>query len=407
MNSPYTRASVLRGTRLHSHTFPLLVGASKWASLWTVLLIVMNATGFAQPVTTVYPASTGIGDAIAVGPNGDIFGCPGRGIETIIRITPAGERSIFSSGNGSPTGIDFDSNGNMFVVNYRQNNVVKITPDGETSVFASGLNGPAHVAISPSDEVFVSEFGAGFSGTGAKVVRLAADGSKTDHLTGMGLQDVIGLAFDDEGNLFVGNWASGTIFKSTGEGELVAFADIPGNVNQIGYHRGFVYAPSSDRRIHRINMSGEVSVLAGGRNGRRDGLLATSTFPAPNSVAFSNDGDTIYVNDVADGALRAISLSYDSDGDGHSDEMEFRAGTDPADSENVLRMLDSVSTSTGIDLRWTSVPGAIYQVLFSTNLDGWTQIGEANEAVSSESVYSHVFDVGFAPHGGFYRVRLR
>ena len=369
-----------------------------------VSLHLLPTTSEAQPVSTVFGASTGIGDSIAVGPSGDIFGCPGRGIETLIRITPAGERSIFSSGQGSPTGIDFDSAGNAFVANYRQNNVVKITPDGTPSVFASGLNGPAHVAINANDEVFVSEFGANFGGNGARVLRFTPDGEKFTHLSGVGLQDVIGLAFDDDGVLYVGNWQSGRIFRSTGEGALEEFADIPGNVNQIGFNRGFIYAPSSTRIIYRVDLSGNVSAFSGGgRQARRDGLISTSTYPQPNSVAFSADGNTMYVNDAPDGALRAISFTRDTDDDGHADELEMRAGTDPEDPASVLKLIEGSRSEGAMDLRWMTVPGRGYAVDFSTDGAIWEEIGAVESADEPESSFSHGTDSLL----GLYRIRLR
>jgi DNA-binding beta-propeller fold protein YncE len=301
------------------------------------LLPLMQPALEAQPVSTIYEASTGIGDAIAVGPSGDIFGCPGRGIETLIRITPGGERSIFSSGHGSPTGIDFDSDGNAFVVNYRQNNVVKIEPDGTTSAFASGLNGPAHVVVSDADEIFVSEFGANFSANGARVLRFTPDGSK----------------------------------------------------------------------FYRIDLDGNVSAFAGGGgSGRRDGLLSASTFPGPNSVAFSADGNTLYVNDAPDGALRAISFTHDTDGDGHSDEQELRAGSNPEEEASVLRISNAVRTMEDMDLRWSSAPGRAYTVEFSPDMGVWEEVGQVGPGDSMEAVFTHGGSISL-PSSGFYRIRLR
>jgi sugar lactone lactonase YvrE len=339
------------------------------------LVLALGADSTAQPVRTIRAASTGIGDAIAVGPNGDIFGCPGRGIQTLIRITPNGERSIFAQGHGSPTGIDFDSKGNIFVVNYQQNNVVKLTPEGEVSVFASRLNGPAHLVINRADELFVSEFGANFSGTGRTVVKILPDGTMTDYLVGQGLQDVIGLALDEDENLYVGNWQSGRIYKSTGPSQLALFADVNGTVNQIGYHRGFVYAPSNDRKIYRIDRQGRIHHFAGDpRAGRNDGLLLESRFPLPNSIAFSNDGDTIYINDGPDGALRSLSLIHDTDADGVSDAAEQLPGTDPTDQASVFRIRLSAPAPKAIELVWPGSTNRTYEVLFSTDLRTWRVI---------------------------------
>jgi sugar lactone lactonase YvrE len=376
---------------------------SRKAALYAVLCFALGlgADSIAQPVRTIRAASTGIGDAIAVGPNGDIFGCPGRGIETLIRITPDGQRSIFVQGQGSPTGIDFDSKGNIFVVNYQKNNVVKVTPEGAATVFASGLNGPAHVVINRADELFVSEFGANFSGTGRTVVKILPDGTMTDYVVGQGLQDVIGLALDEEENLYVGNWQSGRIYKSTGTNQLALFADVNGTVNQIGYHRGFVYAPSNDRRIYRIDRQGKIHHFAGDpRTGRNDGLLLESRFPLPNSIAFSNDGDTIYINDGPDGALRSLSLTHDTDGDGVSDAAEQLPGTDPTNRESVFRLRLSVPMPEKVELIWPGATNRTYEVLFSTNLQTWSLIGDS--VTTGPSFTTQINDPI-----GYFRVRLK
>ncbi|MCI0541985.1 MAG: hypothetical protein L0Z50_42860 [Verrucomicrobiales bacterium] len=264
------------------------------------------------------------------------------------------------------------------------------------------------MVINRADELFVSEFGANFSGTGRTVVKILPDGTVRDHLVGQGLQDVIGLALDEDENLYVGNWQSGRIYKSTGPSQLELFADVNGTVNQIGYHRGFVYAPSNDRKIYRIDRQGAIHHFAGSsRATRTDGLLLESGFPFPNSIAFSNDGNTIYINDGPDGALRSLSLSHDTDGDGVSDATEQLHGTDPTDRDSVFRIRLSVPKSETMELMWPGASDRTYEVLFSTDLRTWRIIGGSMTTEPSSPGDLRSFTAEIGDPIGYFQVRTK
>ncbi len=59
--------------------------------------------------------------------------------------------------------------------------------------------------------------------------------------------------------------------------------------------------------------------------------------------------------EAADGAL-------DADEDGHSNEQEFLAGTDPRDGQSVFRILGIARDATGVKVRFTTVAGRQYQL---------------------------------------------
>lgn len=64
------------------------------------------------------------------------------------------------------------------------------------------------------------------------------------------------------------------------------------------------------------------------------------------------------------------SAFADSDGDGASNLFEFLAGTDPTDAESYL-FVRMISGNLGARLEWDTLPGMIYQVEVSGDLENW------------------------------------
>lgn len=86
--------------------------------------------------STVFSAS-GV-SSLAFTLSGTLYGISGN---TILRFDSNGNPSLFASGLSSPRGLACDSNGNLFVGNAGNNTVVKFDPSGNSSVFAnSGLD---------------------------------------------------------------------------------------------------------------------------------------------------------------------------------------------------------------------------------------------------------------------------
>jgi hypothetical protein len=98
------------------------------------------------------------------------------------------------------------------------------------------------------------------------------------------------------------------------------------------------------------------------------------------------------------------AANVDSDGDGASNLQEFLAGTNPVDPRSVLRTRIT-RTPQGRFLHWNTQPGFVYQVQTTTNLTGWTNLGQPRFASGYED--SILLQPG-SNGAAFYRViRIR
>lgn len=259
---------------------------------------------FRSVSTVAAAADPWASDGVAVGPNGDIYV---SNLASISRVTPEGEVSVFATGFASTNGSRFDSKGNLFVAEYAGNAVRKISPEGVVTTFASGLNGPGGVWLDKNDNVYVSLFGADFSGTGATVLKITPDGTVSTYASGGGLQDVVTIVGDEHGNVYAGNWGSGTLFNITG-GNVSLLAQTGGASNHVCYSRGYIYIPSpSSALVRRVSVGGAVDTFIGTETRQVvDGPLASADFERPNSCAFNADGTIMYVVEREKGLLRKV-----------------------------------------------------------------------------------------------------
>ncbi len=274
----------------------------KKIALTLSVIFVFQIIAYAQVVTTLVDLNQGtMGDGITVANTGDIYYSSGFGtsFNKVFKITPEGKFSVFTDIT-NPVGIISDSLLNLYTNTYQGNSVRKIDSLGNVSVIATGLNGPAGIVLNSKGELFVSEFGANFSGTGNRIVKINPDSTFEPFVTSSSFSGLIGLTVDESDNLYTSNWGNGRVYKITPEKGISLLADLPGNINQISYSNGYVLAPvPSINKIYRIDIeTGAAEIIAGnGSSGDKDGIALFAEFSRPNGIAPSATGDTLYFND--------------------------------------------------------------------------------------------------------------
>jgi sugar lactone lactonase YvrE len=118
---------------------------------------------------------------------------------TVYRVAPNGTMSAYAEGMGVATGMAFDREQNLYVGD-RSGTVFKIGPDRQIFVFATLEPSVSayHLAFGPAGDLFVT--GPTTSSFDA-VYRVTSQGEVSVFYRGLGRPQ--GLAFDQEGNLYV------------------------------------------------------------------------------------------------------------------------------------------------------------------------------------------------------------
>jgi hypothetical protein len=172
----------------------------------------------------------------------------------------------------------------------------KVTANYSIKPFVTTLVNPSGLALDRYSNLFVS---CRHDGT---IHKITPDGRAEQWIEGMGI--ATGIAFDGDGNLFVGD-RSGTIFKISPSREIFVFATLEPSVAayHLAFHPNgdlFVTGPttSSYDRVYRITQGGEVSSYYRGL-GRPQGL------------AFDRDGN-LYVAASHAGRRGIVRITPDS-----------------------------------------------------------------------------------------------
>ncbi|MCB0461156.1 MAG: T9SS type A sorting domain-containing protein [Flavobacteriaceae bacterium] len=268
-------------------------------------------------------------------------------------------QTVSTFSDGSPDdGIDIDSNGNLYVSDIYGGKIFKYTPSGVMSEFASGLNYPNGLAIDSQGRIYSCQIGGTtiqrflqdgtldqtfdvgvypsgiikafdnddmiFTGYyNGSMHRLSiTDGTVTTISNASELFGPVGLAYDGNGELYVGNYGSYSdpdaagnraIYRVLTDGSLeyVATVGSTGNLGFIAYAQGMLWGTVlHEDKIYRINPNGinDVTLFAGSDRGTDDGDISTATFTAPNGIAFNDTGDVMYISESSgSNNLRVIS----------------------------------------------------------------------------------------------------
>jgi DNA-binding CsgD family transcriptional regulator/sugar lactone lactonase YvrE len=299
-------------------------------------------------------------DGLAVSPNGDVYMADAyrvRRVHNGIVFTVAGSSGNFPgfSGDGGPalqaqlsiagagglsidrgtSGLALDRVGNIFITDTGNNRVRKVTLDLLISTVIRGPE-PRGCAIDTHGDVFVAETAAnrvekldpngalsivagtgraGFSGDNGPAI--AAELSAPE-----------GLAFDQQGNLYIADAGNDRVRKVTPDGNITTVAGngqagpggdggpalnaelfIPTGL-AVDAHGILYIADSANNKVRQVDLYGNISTLAGtGQAGFKGDNRAAADAELNDPVALAVDSaGNLYIADLGNNRVRLVRL---------------------------------------------------------------------------------------------------
>jgi hypothetical protein len=297
--------------------FSIKIYIIKNAMKKTILLLVLllSTYGFAQSISTFTNGTPD--DGIAVDSNGNIY-CSNYTGDTVFKFTPAGNVSSFITGLNTPNGIAFNSNEDLYVCDGVGSTIYKYDINGNLLASYPVTGHPSGIIKSRNSESMIFTIY-----TTNKVMSLAPNGTITELASGTPLSGPVGLAYDDNDVLYIGNYNDRKIHKLV-TGNLQYIAQVPATsanpyLGFITYGQGKILGTIlGAHKIYTIDptTTDSVELFIGSTAGSIDGDASVATFNQPNGIYFNSVNNTMYVTDFGSKNLRivsGISLSIDDE----------------------------------------------------------------------------------------------
>ncbi len=268
--------------------------------------VITNIYAYSQAVSTFSNGTPD--DGIAIDSNGNIY-CSNYAGDTVFKFTPSGDVTSFITGLNSPNGIAFNSNEELFVCDGQGSTIYKYDING-ILITSYGVTGhPSGITKSRTSESMIFT-----NYTTNKIMNLAPDGSITELASGSPLSGPVGLAYDDNDVLYIGNYNDRKIYKFENN-NLQYIAQVPGSgpapfLGFIAYGQGKLFGTIlGTHKIYTIdpNATDSVTLFAGDTQGSTDGDISSASFNQPNGIYFNTTDNSLYVTEFGSKNLRIIS----------------------------------------------------------------------------------------------------
>jgi len=242
----------------------------------------------------------------------------------------------------NPMAVAADKGGNVYVADSRNNLIRKINHNGVVSTYAgSGLEGsadgpartasffyPQGIAVDKKGNVYVADTHNSLirkispDGMVSTIAGRRADQFGRGRDSSVRLDNPSGIAVDEDGNVYIADWANDLIRKINSGGKLtiVAGNGNPGSQNgqdtaasfylpwgiAVDPQKNLYITDSYNNMIRKVSPNGLVTTIAGHKaKGSSNGKDTLASFLHPTGIAVDQKGN-IYVADTENHCIRKI-----------------------------------------------------------------------------------------------------
>lgn len=244
-------------------------------------------------------------DGLVVDANGNLYASH-YGDSKVYKIDTNQSVSLFAENQSGAAGMIFNDQGKLYLARYNVSDIVELSDDGVvTQTIATSVTGPIALAFDADGNLFTN------NNTNNTVTKIGTDGTK--QTINQSITNNSSVTLDADNNMYVSDYISGQIIKIDAQTNAVStFVNLPitGGIGFIIYVNGYFYATAiGEHVVYKIDAQGNAEIIAGikGVSGNLDGNGDDAQLRAPNGIAASADGTTLYVAQGGQGGIRMIT----------------------------------------------------------------------------------------------------
>jgi len=270
-----------------------------------IICIQVNSQIQVSTLTSTFKGSGGVtidnNGIVYIGDFGDFLSGPDTdGIpNNVMQLDTDLNLSILANDFTGASGNEFDSNGVLYQADIRDNAVYSIVGGSRVLFSSTGLVLPVGIAFDSNDNLFVCNCG------NNTIRKITPGGVSTLFSSGSGLLGCPnGMTIDEDDNLYIVNFSNPFIVKIEPDGTVTNIGSTTAGNGHIDYDqntKNLYIASFGGNQLFYLNIETLNSGLMAGTGvaGNLDGPALSATFSAPNGIAVSKTGDSIYVNSSA------------------------------------------------------------------------------------------------------------